>query len=94
MIESWLEMWNGKKWLFFLLLIPMIVILVLKLLTGSNISGAQEDVNEAQDKDNELADKQNEYNDKANSAKQDADNHQDNIDNIDNSDDENWRDKL
>jgi uncharacterized protein HemX len=72
-MESILNLWNTKRWLFWLLLPVVIIAFGLKIFMGGQAEKGAEDIRKAEEKDRELAKQQNEANGKANEAKAQAD---------------------
>ena len=66
MFEMITNLWNKNKFLFFIVIIPAIIIFGIKIFLQSNAEGGREDVIDAQNTDNDLKDQANDANDQAN----------------------------
>ena len=88
MVDKLLGLWDTKRWLFFVLIIPVGIAFVYNLLISSDVKGAKKDVKAAEKADIELKEKEDKANAVADRLKEDADKIENNIDNLKN--DEDW----
>jgi Tfp pilus assembly protein PilO len=68
-----LNLWNTKRWLFWVLIPLVIIAFGLKIFMGGQAEKGAEDIKKAEDKDRELAKQQAEANGKADALKAQAD---------------------
>ena len=88
MYEKFIKLKEEKQWLFWLLIIPFIIIAGMEFYNRYLVNSGKKAVKDAEKKDGKLAEKQHKAEAKADQHKENADNIQEQIDNI--KVDENW----
>lgn len=82
MYDKFLKLKEEKKWLFWLLIIPFVVVAGMEFYNRYLVNSGKKAVKDAENKDEKLAKKQHKAEAKAEQYKENADNIQEQIDNI------------